>query len=91
MSLLRFRPTQARILVEAIHSSPQVGGIHLPERAREAAPAEAMVVALGPKNKLPIKVGDRVLTSRYEGTKVVSGTRMYRLLMPEDLLCVIGD
>jgi chaperonin GroES len=88
---LPFRPTNNRILVEPIHGAPQRGAIHLPEAHRESRPAEAMVVALGPRNELPIRVGDRVLTERYNGNEVHIGGKAYRLLEPVDVIALVTD
>ena len=89
MSLLRFKPTRDRVLVEAVHQAPYVGTLVVPEAHKERNPAEAVVVALGPLNKLPVTVGDRVLTARYNGTTVVQDGRSYRLLDPDDLLAKV--
>lgn len=88
---LKFRPTKSRILVEAVAPAPTVGAIALPANAREEKPAEAVVVALGPLVKLPVRVGDRVLTQRYNGTDVVINGRRFRLLEPEDVIAVVTE
>ena len=83
------KPTKARILVQPIHAEPRVGAIHIPDAAREQRPAEASVLAIGPKVRLPLKVGDRVLIARYNGIEVRQGTSTYRLMEEEDLLAVV--
>lgn len=88
--MLRFTPTRARILVEPVQAEPAVGTIIIPEKARETRPSEAVVVALGPRNRLPVRVGDRVLTQRFDGTDVQIGERRYRLLDPENVIAIIG-
>ena len=88
---LRFKPTKARILVEPIHGVNQIGSLMLPSNAREGKPAEAMVVALGPANKLEVKVGDRVVTQRYNGSEVRIGGKQYRLLEAEDVIARVEE
>jgi co-chaperonin GroES (HSP10) len=72
-----------------VHGAPKVRSIHLPEAVRERHPGEAVVVAIGPANQLPIEVGSRVYTARFNGTMVKSGERVFRLLEPEDLLAIV--
>lgn len=91
MTNLRFKPTRDRILVEAVHSAPHVGAIHIPQGHVESHPAEAVVVAIGPANQLPVQVGSRVLTERFNGDQVQIGKNQYRLLGPNDLLAIVTD
>lgn len=89
--MIKFKPTKGRVLVEAVHGAPRVGSIHIPDAVVEARPGEAVVVAVGPGNELPIGVGDRVYTNRYGGSLVRMGEKEYRLLEPEDLLAVVEN
>lgn len=88
---LAFQPTKDRILIEPIHQPAQVGLLHVPEAHRETKSAEGVVVAIGPRNRLPIKVGDRVFTDRYAECAVHIGKGRYRLLLPEAILAVIEE
>jgi chaperonin GroES len=72
------KPLGTRVLVKRIEDEEQKsdGGIFLPDTAKEK-PQEAEVVALGNgKNdegeivEFSVKVGDKVLISKYGGTEV---------------------
>ncbi|MGF1485039.1 MAG: co-chaperone GroES [Opitutales bacterium] len=94
---VKIRPLGDRVLVRAVEDDEQVkGGIIIPDSAKEK-PQEAEVIALGTGRKdedgkaLPfeVKVGDRVLTSKYGGTEVTIDDKKYTLLREDDILGVI--
>lgn len=85
-------------MVKLIEESEQVkGGIIIPDSAKEK-PQEAQVVALGTGRKddegkaLPfeVKVGDKVLISKYGGTEVRVAEDKFLLLREDDVLGIIG-
>ena len=91
-------PLGDRVLVMQLDESEQVkGGIIIPDSAKEK-PQEAEVIALGTGRldekgvRVPfeVKVGDRVLTSKYGGTEVNIEDKKYMLLREDDILGVIG-
>lgn len=93
------RPLGDRVLVKAIEESEQVkGGIIIPDSAKEK-PQEAKVIALGTGKRddngklidFSVKVGDRVLTSKYGGTEVNYGDEKYTIVREEDILAVVGS
>lgn len=88
---LKFKPTKDRILVEPVAAATSIGAIALPANAREEKPAEAVVMALGPLVKLPVQVGNRVLTQRFNGTDVVINERRFRLLEPDDVIAIVSE
>ena len=71
------------------------GGIVLPDTAKEK-PREGEVIAVGPgkvqdngiKVPMDIKVGDKVIYSRYGGTEVKVGANEYVILRQEDVLAI---
>ncbi len=94
---MKINPLGDRVLVEAIEETEQVkGGIVIPDSAKEK-PQEAKVVALGTGGtddngkKIPfeVKVGDKVLTSKYGGTDVKVDDNEYKILNSSDILAVI--
>jgi chaperonin GroES len=91
MTNLRVRPLRRQLLVEPVRAPAHVGRLVLPESAREERPQEAVVLGVGPRNELPVKVGDRVIINRFNGQEVVSGTGRYRLMEPEDVLALVGE
>ena len=92
------KPLGDRVLVKAIEEAEQIrGGIYIPDTAKEK-PQEAEVIALGTgklddNNKVipfNVKVGDKVIVSKYGGTEVKFGDEKYMLVSESDILGVIG-
>ena len=95
---IKVQPLGDRVLVKAIEEDDQMkGGIIIPDSAKEK-PQEAKVIALGTGRKdddgkaiaFEVKVGDRVLTSKYGGTDVNIDDEKYVLLREDDILGIIG-
>lgn len=92
----KIRPLGNRVLVKKIEEQEQMeGGIIIPDAAKEAS-QKAEVIALGSgKNddgkvtEFEIKVGDRVLISKYGGTELKRGKDVYVVLRNDDILAVI--
>ncbi|UDQ96879.1 co-chaperone GroES [Lentisphaerota bacterium WC36G] len=99
MSDCVIKPLGGRVLVEACEApqDQQVGGIFLPETAKEK-PQESRVVALGTGKKddngnvipFDVKVDDIVLTARFGATEVKYGSKEYKIVDQEDIIAVIG-
>jgi chaperonin GroES len=94
----KITPVGDRILVKPVEEKEQVrGGIIIPDSAKEK-PQEAIVVALGKGRRLDngtivpfeVKVGDKVLTSKYGGTEVKLDDVKHVLLREDDILAVIS-
>ncbi|WP_462268195.1 co-chaperone GroES [Desulfobacter sp.] len=94
---MSFRPLSDRILVERVEESEKTkGGIIIPDTAKEK-PAEGKVVAtgngrMGEDGKLlpmDVKVGDRVLFSKYGGTEVKIEGIDYLIMRQDDVLGVV--
>ena len=92
------RPLGDRILVKTIDESEQTkGGIIIPDSAKEK-PQEAQVIALGTGRKddkgavisFEVKVGDKVLMSKYGGTEVKYEDDKFMLLREDDVLAILG-
>ena len=92
------KPLGDRVLLELSENTEQMkGGILIPDTAKEK-PQEYIVVALGTGKtddngkKIPfdVKVGDKVLTSRYGGTEVKVGDKEYKIVGQDDILAVVG-
>ena len=72
-------------------------GIFLPDSAKKK-PTEGKVVAIGDgrtldngsKNKLTVKIGDRVLFSKYGGNEVSIEGKEYTILDEDQIYAVIG-
>ena len=94
---LNVKPIGDRLLVEpAEEKEVKKGGIIIPESAKEK-PQEGIVKALGTGKtndegkKIPfeVKVGDRVLVSKYGGTEIKIDGKEYKILSSDDILAVL--
>ena len=94
---MSLRPLSDRILVERVAEDEKTkGGIIIPDTAKEK-PAEGKIVAtgngrMGEDGKLlpmDVKVGDRILFSKYGGTDVKIDGTDYLILRQDDVLGVI--
>lgn len=94
---MKLKPLYDRVLVRRIDSEDRTkGGIIIPDSAKEK-PLEGEIVAAG-KGKvldsgdvrpMTVKVGDRVLFSKYAETEVKVESETLLLLREDDLLGII--
>jgi chaperonin GroES len=91
-------PLEDRIVVRPLEEETQktAGGIIIPDTAKEK-PQEGEVVAVGPGrfedgNRVPVdvKVGDKVIYSKYGGTEVKVEGEEYLVLSARDVLAKIS-
>jgi len=94
---MKIRPLQDRIIVKRIKEEEKTkGGLFIPETAKEK-PSEGQIVAVG-KGKIlengtllppDVKVGDRILFSRYGGSEVKIEGEEHLIMREDDILGVI--
>ena len=93
---MTIKPLSDRILIkmEAAEETTK-SGILLTGTAKEK-PQVADVIAVGPGGlvdgkevKMAVKVGDRVLTSKYSGTEVKMDGEDYTIVRQSDILAVV--
>jgi len=90
------KPLEDRIVVQAVDAeSTTASGLVIPDTAKEK-PQEGTVLAVGPgrfedgtRVPLDVKVGDKVLYSKYGGTEVKYAGEEYLVLSARDVLAVI--
>ncbi|BCO10415.1 MULTISPECIES: co-chaperone GroES [Desulfolithobacter] len=96
---MKIRPLNDRILVKRLEGEEKTaGGIIIPDSAKEK-PAEGEVIAVGPgklgdngeRVAIDVKVGDRVLFSKYGGTDVKLDGEDYLILREDDILGVVEN
>ncbi|MBC2579941.1 co-chaperone GroES [Clostridium sp. DJ247] len=93
---MSIRPLGDRVVIKRVEAEETTkSGIVLPGAAKEK-PQEAEVIAVGPGGivngkevKIEVKVGDRVLFSKYSGTEVKIDGNEYTILKQDDILAVI--
>ena len=87
-----------RVLVKPLDEKEvSKGGIIIPDSAKEK-PQEAEVVALGTGKRdddgklveFTVKIGDKVLISKYGGTEVKVEGDSYLIMREDDILGIIG-
>ena len=90
-------PLEDRVVVKPIEEDTQrtPTGIIIPDTAKEK-PQEGEVMAIGPgrfeegkRVPLDVKVGDRVLYSKYGGTEVKVAGDEYLVLSARDLFAIV--
>ena len=95
---MKFIPLHDRVLVRRVEEEDKTaGGIIIPDTAKEK-PQEAKIIALGTgktddsgkKIKFEVKVGDRVIVSKYGGTEVKLNGDTYSLLREDDILGIVN-
>lgn len=93
------RPIGDRLIVEVLSEEEKTpGGILLPDTAREK-PQEGKVIAVGTgrmlengqKVDLEVKVGDKVIFSKYGGTEVKHKGKDYLILKESDVHAIVEE
>ena len=95
-SKVAIKPLEDRIVVQPLDAEQTTAsGLVIPDTAKEK-PQEGVVLAVGPGrfedgNRVPldVKVGDRVLYSKYGGTEVKFGADEFLVLSARDVLAVV--
>ncbi|MDI3257729.1 MAG: co-chaperone GroES [Kyrpidia sp.] len=90
------KPLADRVVIRPVEKEEKTAsGIVLPETAKEK-PQEGEVIAVGPgrieegrRIELEVKVGDRVIFSKYAGTEVKYDGVEYLILRESDILAVL--
>jgi chaperonin GroES len=93
---MRVRPLGDRVVIKKLEAEETTkSGIVLPGAAKEK-PQEAEVVAVGPGGvvdgkeiKMEVKIGDKVLFSKYSGTEVKIDGEEYTIIRQDDILAVV--
>jgi chaperonin GroES len=95
---LNIKPLGDRILVEAVEEKEvKKGGIIIPDTAKEK-PQEGIVRVLGTgklndegeRIAFEVKVGDRVLVSKYGGTEIKIDGKEYKIFSGDDLVAILS-
>lgn len=93
---MKIKPLGERVVIKMLESEETTkSGIVLPGSAKEK-PQVAEIVAVGPGGvvdgkeiKMEVKVGDKVLISKYAGTEVKIDGAEYTILKQSDILAVV--
>ncbi|MBC8059222.1 MAG: co-chaperone GroES [Clostridiaceae bacterium] len=95
---MRIKPLGDRVLIKKLEAEETTkSGIVLPGTAKEK-PQEAEIIAVGPGGfvdgkevKMEVKVGDKVLFSKYSGNEIKVDGQEYTILKQDDILAVVEN
>ena len=88
---MTIKPLADRVLVLPAQAEEKVGGIIIPDTAKEK-PQRGKVVAVGNGTKdeeMILKVGDEVLYGKYAGTELENEDEKYLMMRQSDVLAVV--
>ena len=90
---MNIKPLGDRVVIKKFEAEEKTkSGIVLPGQAQEK-PQMAEVVAVGPGTKdvdMELKVGDKVIFSKYSGTEIKMDGEEYTVMNQSDILAIIG-
>jgi chaperonin GroES len=92
------KPLGDRVVIKALEAEQKTkSGIVLPDTVKEK-PQEGEIIAVGAgkvmengqRVAIEVKVGDKVLFSKYAGTEVKVDDKDYLVLSERDILAIVG-
>ena len=95
---IKLTPLEDKIIVKQAEAQTQTAsGLYIPDNAKEK-PQQGEVVAVGPGRRddkgeripMDVKVGDKVLYSKYGGTEVHYEGEDYLIVGARDILAILG-
>ena len=92
------QPLENRVVIVPCKEKLKPGGIIIPDDAKEKS-MEGIVIAVGPglisyKGKfisMHLKVGDKVLYSKFVGTEVVYQNKEFLIMKESEVLAILGQ
>ena len=90
---MNIKPVGDRLLVKAVKEEETTkSGIVLPESVSKEKRTEGEIIAIGSGEKvsqLGLKVGQKVLYSKYGGDEIKIGEEEHKIISHEDVLAII--
>ncbi len=95
---IKLTPLEDKIIVKQAQAETQTAsGLYIPDNAKEK-PQQGEVLAVGPGRRddkgeripMDVKVGDKVLYSKYGGTEVHYDGEDYLIVSSRDVLAILG-
>jgi chaperonin GroES len=96
---MNVRPLHDRIIIQRLdEGEQQVGGIIIPDSAKEK-PQQGKVIAAGngktkddgTRTPLDVKAGDRILFGKYSGQEIKLDGEDYLIMREDEVLAVMDD
>lgn len=93
---MKIKPLHDRIVIKVLEEQKEVGGIIIPDTAKEK-PQKGEVLAVGDgklkedgtRRELSVKVGDKVIFAKYSGTEFKMDNEEYLIMREEDILAIL--
>ena len=88
---MKIQPLADRVLVLPAPAEEKVGGIIIPDTAKEK-PQHGKVIAVGEgtkDDKMVLKEGDEVLYGKYAGTELEEEGERYLIMRQSDVLAIL--
>ncbi|MCH4156805.1 MAG: co-chaperone GroES [Muribaculaceae bacterium] len=88
---MTIKPLSDRVLVEPAPAEEKIGGIIIPDSAKEK-PQRGTVKAVGNGTKdeaMVVKPGDTVLYGKYSGTEIEVDDKKYLMMRQSDILAIV--
>ena len=88
---MKIKPLADRVLILPVEVEQKVGGIIIPDTAKEK-PQRGKVVAVGNGTKdedMILKVGDEVFYGKYDGTEIENDGEKYLMMRQSDILAIV--
>jgi chaperonin GroES len=95
---ITLKPLGDKVVVQVVEQDEKTAsGIYLPDSAKKK-PQEGRIIAVGEgrtldsgtRNKLSVKVGDRVLFSKYGGNEVTVDGEEYTILDEDQIYAILN-
>ncbi len=91
MKKINVRPLGENVLIALEKPETKTtSGLYLPDTVSGEKPQQGKVIAIGESDKIKVKVGNKVIYTRYGGTEVKIDGIEYVIVTQKDLLAVIG-
>jgi chaperonin GroES len=96
---LNLKPLGDRLVVEHVEQAEKTaGGVFLPDTAKEK-PQEGHVLAVGSgrtldngnKLTMDVKVGDKIIYSKYSGSEIKVDGKDYLIISEKDVLAIFSE
>jgi chaperonin GroES len=96
---LNLKPLGDRLVVEHVEQAEKTaGGVFLPDTAKEK-PQEGHVLAVGSgrtldngnKLTMDVKVGDKIIYSKYSGSEIKVEGKDYLIISEKDVLAIFSE
>ncbi len=90
MKTLPIKPLRVNVLIRPEKPEQKTAtGIVLPDNATAERPQQGMVVAIGESDKIKVKVGQKVIYTRYGGTEIKHEGTDYLIVANKDILAIV--